>query len=47
MLIVDLFKNEEIRNHIFRNFNSSYFMWHTMDVSWVSYRKLNDGFYSI
>ena len=47
MLILEIFKNEEIRNHHSRNFNSSYFMGHTMDVSWVSSRKLNDGFYSI
>lgn len=47
MLILEEFKNEEIRNHLSRSFNSSYFMGHTMDVSWVSSRKLNDGFYSI
>ena len=41
------FENDEIRNHLSRSFNSSYFMGHTMDVSWVSSRKLNDGFYSI
>lgn len=47
MLILQEFKNDEIRNHLSRSFNSSYLIGHTMDVSWVSSRKLNDGFYSI
>ena len=41
MLILEIFKNEEIRNHHSRNFNSSYFMGHTMDVSWLSSRQLS------
>ena len=44
MLILEIFKNEEIRNHHSRNFNSSYFMGHTMDVSWLSNWKLKPCF---
>ena len=44
MLILEIFKNEEIRNHHSRNFNSSYFMGHTMDISWLSNWKLKLAF---
>ena len=44
MLILEIFKNEEIRNHHSRNFNSSYFMGHTMDISWLSNWKLKPCF---
>jgi hypothetical protein len=41
MLILDNLKNEEIRNHLFSNFNPSYFVGHTMDVPRLSCRKLS------
>lgn len=37
-------KDEEIRNHRFSNINPSYFMGHTVDVSWFSNRKLKLDF---
>jgi hypothetical protein len=47
MYFVDFRKNGKIRNHIFSCFSSNNFMGYTVDVSWISDRKLNDGFYSI
>ena len=40
MLILEIFKNEKIRNHLFNNFNHHYFMGNPMDASWISNIKI-------
>ena len=40
MLILEILKNEEIKNHLFSNFNHSHFIGNTMYISWFSNRKI-------